>query len=421
MLDPKRIRENPEAIKKGLQLKNSNIDLDQWIDLDAKRREQAGQIDNLKSKRNQQSAEVAKIKKTGGDASALIEDTRKLGEQIKSLEEGLSEIEVELKNISLMMPNIPHESVPAGKDSSENVVARTWGAPNVYDFELKDHLEIGEDLDLFDFKRGAKISGRGFPVIKGKGALLERALIQFFLDQQINVNGFTEIIPPLLVNRDSMLGTGQIPKMEKDMYKTEEDNLFLIPTAEVPVTNLHAGETLLQKELPISYAAYSPCFRREAGAWGADTRGFQRLHQFNKVEMVKFVEPEKSYDVLEELVGYAEAILQALGLHYRVLQLCSGDLSFSAAKCYDLEVYSPASQKWLEVSSVSNFEDFQARRANIRFKGTGKPQFVHTLNGSGLATPRVLVALLETYQTKEGHMQVPEVLKKYMNGLEVIN
>jgi seryl-tRNA synthetase len=419
MLDPKFIRENLEIVRQGLEHKNTHVDLDHWLQLDEERRHKIGEVDHLKAKRNQTSADISKMKKEGKDVGQAIESTRELGEQIKELQEALNAVEEEWNHLSLMMPNLPHSSSPIGKNELDNKVVREWGDTPQKDFPLKDHLEVGEHLGLFDFKRGAKISGRGFPVFTGVGARLERSLIQYFLDTHIDHNGFTEIIPPLVVNRDAMIGTGQIPKMEEDMYQVGQDS-FLIPTAEVPITNLHSGETLLGKDLPISYVGYTQCFRKEAGSWGKDTRGFQRLHQFNKVEMVQFVEPATSYDVLEEMVVYAEKILQALGLRYRVLELCTGDLSFGAAKCYDLEVYSPTLNSWLEVSSVSNFEDFQARRANIRYKSASKPQFLHTLNGSGLATPRVLVALLENFQTKEGNLIIPEVLRPYMGGLEEI-
>ncbi len=416
MLDPRLIREDIEFIKSGLEKKNVQVDLTRLTELEAQRRDSILKADALKAQRNTSSANISKLKKEGKDVSQEIINTRTLGEDIKLAQSQLNKIEDEFNVLSLSLPNLPHKSVPVGKNELNNVVVRTWGHKPKSDFPLKDHLEVGEYLGLFDFKRGAKITGRGFPVYVGMGARLERALIQFFLDTHIEKHGFKEIMPPLLVNRAAMTGTGQLPKMEEDMYHCKEDDLFLIPTAEVPVTNLHSNETLTHNQLPISYAAYSACFRREAGSWGKDTRGFQRLHQFNKVEMVKFVDPDTSYDTLEELVGYAEFILQQLGLHYRVLELCTGDLSFAAAKCYDLEVYSPVSDSWLEVSSVSNFEDFQARRANIRFKKDGKPKYVHTLNGSGLATPRVLVALLETYQTQEGTLTIPEVLRPYFKG-----
>ena len=307
-------------------------------------------------------------------------------------------------------------------DSTGNVEVKLWGTIPKFDFKVKDHLSLGEDLDILDFKRGSKISGSGFPVYKGPGARLERALINFMLDTHIREHGYTEIFPPFLVNRDSMYGTGQLPKLEEDMYCTEKDDLFLIPTAEVPVTNLHRNETLPVEKLPLKYAAYTACFRREAGSYGKETRGFLRVHQFNKVELVNFTLPEKSYESHEHLLAEATKILQLLEIPYRVMMLCSGDLSFAAAKCYDIETWSPAEQKWLEASSVSNFEDFQARRSNIRFRRSAdKPlEFVHTLNGSGLATSRLMVSLLETYQTDEGSVMIPAVLRPYMGGLTVI-
>ncbi|MBF0433503.1 MAG: serine--tRNA ligase [Fibrobacteria bacterium] len=416
MLDPRIIREDLDKVKTGLVNKNVSVDLDKLLNLDTSRRKLIQEVEQLKAARNQKSADISKKKKVGEDVSADILATREIGENIKEIQSELNNTEAEIKSISLSIPNLPHASTPVGKSEHDNIERRQWGSVPEFSFKPLDHLEIGERLGLFDFKAGAKISGRGFPVFTGLGAQLERALISYFLDTHIQKNGFTEIMPPLLVNRKTMTGTGQLPKMEADMYRTDEDDLFLIPTAEVPVTNLLAGEVLVPNQLPVSYVAYTPCFRREAGSWGKDTRGFQRLHQFNKVEMVKFVDPATSYDVLETLVGYAEALLQGLGLHYRVLELCTGDLSFAAAKCYDLEAYSPSCSSWLEVSSVSNFEDFQARRANIRVKSNNKPVFVHTLNGSGLATPRVLVAILESYQLEGGGLKIPEVLQPYMGG-----
>jgi seryl-tRNA synthetase len=420
MLDLKMIRQDLEQVRLGLQNKQAEVDLDRLVALDSDRRKLLNEVQLLKTRRNQNSADISKMKKEGKDVSQAIQDGKRLGEQIKEIQIRLNELESSLHDTLIAVPNLPHQSSPVGKTSADNVVVREWGEKPDFNFEIKDHLEIGQNLSLFNFSQGAKITGRGFPVFTGLGAKLERSLINFFLDTHIHKNGFEEVIPPLMVSRASMTGTGQLPKMENDMYRLEEDDLFLIPTAEVPVTNLHAGEIIPSKKLPISYVAYTPCFRREAGSWGKETRGFQRLHQFDKVEMVKFVQPEVSYEVLEELVSYAEQLLQELGLHYRVMELCSGDLSFAAAKCYDLEVYSPATKTWLEVSSVSTFEDFQARRANIRTKSNGKPRFLHTLNGSGLATPRVLVALLESYQTKEGNLLIPEVLQPYMDGLKEI-
>ena len=421
MLDIKVIHENPEHIQKEVNAKGVDLNIQTALDLDQKRKDILADVEKLKALRNSSSKKIGELKKAGENADEAIAEMKKVGDDIAELDNQLRENNEALRDFMLRLPNIPHKSAPEGSSDEDNVVVRQWGEQKDLGFELTDHKTLGEKLKLFDFTRGAKISGSGFPVFTGAGAALERALIQFFLDEHTQNNGFTEIIPPYLVNRTSMTGTGQLPKMEEDMYRCDkDDDLFLIPTAEVPVTNLHANEVIPQKELPISYCAYSACFRREAGSYGADTKGFLRLHQFNKVEMVKFVEPSVSYDVLEELLGYAEKLLQKLGLTYRVLELCKGDLSFAAAKCYDLEVWSPVEEKWLEASSVSNFEDFQARRANIKAKIGGKNTFIHTLNGSGLATPRVLVALIDNYQNEDGSLTIPEVLRPYMGGREKI-
>lgn len=415
MLDLKFIRENPDLVRKGIAHKNEMGDVDRILSLDEKRRERLQQVETLKHERNLLSGEVSRLKKEGKNTSAVILKTREIGAKIKALDTELKEIQAELNDALDRIPNLPHQSVPIGKNAAENVPVRSWGTPPEFDFSISDHLEIGERLDIFDFSRGSKISGRGFPVYKGKGAQLERALINFMLDTHVRNHGYTEIFPPFMVNRESMRGTGQLPKMEEDMYYCERDDLFLIPTAEVPVTNLHRREVLTAEDLPKKYCAFTACFRREAGSWGKDTRGFLRLHQFNKVELVKLVKPEDSYRELELLLADACELLEMLGLHYRIIELCSGDLSFAAAKCYDIEVWSPAEQNWLEVSSCSNFEDFQARRMNVRFRRepAARPEFIHTLNGSGLATPRLIVALLETYQTDEGSVMVPEVLRPY--------
>ena len=421
MLDLKFIRENPDVVREGLRNKGEKLNIDEVLDLDAKRRELLHEVEGLKAERNRLSQEVSARKKAKQDASDIIEKTREIGQQIKQYDEQLREVETALEDLLLRIPNLPHSSVPVGKDASENVVVKSWGEPLTFDFPISDHLEICERLDIVDFPRGSKITGRGFPVYKGKGARLERALINFMLDLHTSQHGYKEVMPPFLVNRDSMRGTGQIPKFPDDMYLTEKDDLFLIPTAEVPVTNLHRDEILNLHELPINYCAYSACFRREAGSWGKDTRGFLRLHQFNKVELVKIVEPEHSYAELEKLVRHATRVVELLNIPYRVIELCTGDLSFGAAKCYDIEVWSPAEQKWLEISSCSNFEDFQARRMNTRYRpsGGGKPEFVHTLNGSGVATPRLLVALLENNQNEDGSVTVPEALRDY-TGFSVI-
>ena len=343
---------------------------------------------------------------------------KSLSDQVSKLDSKLKNTEEELNNILMYIPNLPHESVPVGKTAEDNVEVRRW-TPEGFSFEtnkdLPDHIELGKKFDILDFERGAKISGSGFPLYKGKGATLERALINFMLDCHLRDHGYTEIMPPFLVNRDSMKGTGQLPKMEEDMYFIEKDDLFPIPTAEVPITNIFRSEIIDESEMPVKYVGYSACFRREAGSYGKESKGFLRVHQFNKVEMVKLVKPGSSYDELEKLVKDAEDILQALKIPYRILMLCTGDLSFSAAKCYDIETWSPAEQKWLEASSCSNFENFQARRANIRFRNseTKKPEFLHTLNGSGLATSRLMVSILEINQTADGKILVPEVLQKY--------
>jgi seryl-tRNA synthetase len=378
-------------------------------------------VEAAKAARNAASAEVGKLKREGKDASEAIAAIQTRGDEQKAAETELSAVETELNDILMGLPNLPHESTPDGKSPEDNVVARTWSSPAEAPAWAKDHLAVGEALKLFDFKRGAKLSGAGFPVYTGWGARLERALISWFLDSH-RAAGFEEILAPLLVTRETMTGTGQLPKFEEQLYRADkDDDLFLIPTAEVPVTNLHAQEILDPKSLPVKYCGYTPCFRREAGSYGKDTKGFLRLHQFDKVEMVWFSEPEKSYQALELLTAQAESLIQGLGLHYRVLSLCAGDIGFGAAKCYDLEVWAPVEKKWLEVSSCSNFEDFQARRAAIRTRGAdGKPVLVHTLNGSGLATPRILVALLETYQQQDGSLKVPEVLRPYLGGVEFL-
>lgn len=420
MLDIKLIRENPELVKIGLSNKNEKNRVDEILELDKKRRELILATDDLKSLRNQTSMQIAQLKKTGGDASAIIEEMKKVSDQISENDKNLKEIENELDNILIYIPNLPHASVPIGKTSEQNVEVRKWlpdGFTFENQFENKDHVHIGKKLNILDFERGAKISGSGFPLYIGKGATLERALINFMLDYHLNYHNYKEIFPPFLVNRDSMKGTGQLPKMEDDMYHISKDDLFPIPTAEVPITNIFRNEIINETDLPIKFVGYSACFRREAGSYGKESKGFLRVHQFNKVEMVKFVKPENSYNELELLVNDAEDILKALNIPYRILLLCSGDLSFSAAKCYDIETWSPAENRWLEASSCSNFENFQARRANIRYRKeeNKKVEFLHTLNGSGLATSRLMVSLIENNQTPEGKVIVPKVLQKYTN------
>ncbi len=424
MLDLKLIRENPELIRQGLKNKNAKDIVDEILSLDEERRSLILKTDDLKSKRNQVSAQIPMMKKAGQDTAPVLAEMKLVSDEITLKDEQLREVEAKIENILRHTPNIAHNSVPVGKSAEENVETRRW-LPQEFSFEnefkVLDHIELGKKLRILDFERGTKISGSGFPLYTGKGATLERALINYMLDFHLEHHGYSEVMPPILVNRESMEGTGQIPKMEEDMYFVEKDGLYPIPTAEVPITNIHRGEILNEKDLPIKYVGYSPCFRREAGSYGKESKGFLRVHQFNKVEMVKFVKPETSYDELEKLVVDAEDILQALKIPYRILLLCTGDLSFSAAKCYDIETWSPAEKRWLEASSCSNFENFQARRANIRFRNeaTKKPEFIHTLNGSGLATSRLMVSILENYQTHEGKIIVPKVLQKY-TGFEVI-
>ena len=425
MLDIKYIRENPDKVRQGIKNKNEKDRLDEVLELDQKRRDLLTETEELKAKRNQGSAQVAQLKKAGGDASALLAEMKRLSDQVTFNDSILSDVEEKLNNILMYLPNLPHESVPVGRSAEDNIETKVWisdGFSFEHNEKVLDHVELGKKLKILDFERGAKISGSGFPLYLGKGATLERALINFMLDYHIHHHGFSEVFPPFLVNRESMKGTGQLPKMEEDMYFIEKDDLFPIPTAEVPITNIYRGEILNEADLPIKYVGYSACFRREAGSYGKESKGFLRVHQFNKVEMVKFVKPETSYDELEKLVNDAEDILQELQIPYRLLLLCTADLSFAAAKCYDIETWSPAENKWLESSSCSNFENFQARRANIRYRNekTKKPEFVHTLNGSGLATSRLMVSILENYQTPEGKIIVPKVLQKY-TGFEIID
>ena len=416
------IRNNPKEVEQGLARKGEKLLISEIIKLDESYRSDLAQANEMRAERNVASDKIARAKKLGENSDKAISAMRELSQQIKVLEEKTQSSKNELDQLLLGLPNIPHESVPEGKDEKNNQLVREWGEILDRDFNIIAHLELGKALSLFDFERGAKISGSGFPLYTGKGAKLERALINFMLDFQTEQHGYKEIFPPFVVRPESAVTTGQLPKLADDMYASEKDDLWLIPTAEVPLTNIHQNEILSEDQLPINYTAYSACFRREAGSYGKDTRGFLRVHQFNKVELVKFVKPENSYKELEKLVGHAEAILQSLGLKYRVIELCTGDLSFAAAKCYDLELWAPGEEKWLEVSSCSNFEDFQARRGNIRYRRNSDKQveFVHTLNGSGVATPRLLVALLETYQNKDGTIAIPEPLQPYF-GNEVLD
>jgi seryl-tRNA synthetase len=429
MLDIKFIREHTDEVKNGVVKKGEDPSrVDEALALDEQRRHLLQQAEQLKAKKNASAAEIAKKKSKGedtrlsdGQASAVFEAMRKVSDEIKSLDESLATVEAKLRNALLAIPNIPHASVPVGKTPAENQVIATWGEIPTIDFPPKPHWELVEKLGIIDFPRGVKITGAGFPVYIGKGAKLERALINFFLDEA-EAAGYTELLPPLVVNAASATGTGQLPDKEDQMYVATKDEFYLIPTAEVPVTNFYRDEILNEKQLPIKFCAYTPCFRREAGSYGKDVRGLNRVHQFDKVELVKFVHPSTSYDELESLRGDAERLLQKLGLHYHVLLMCSGDLGFTQTKKYDLEVWSLGQQKWLEVSSCSNFESYQARRMNIRFKATagGKPEIVHTLNGSGLALPRIVAAIIENYQTPEGKVLVPKALHKY-TGFEVIS
>jgi len=421
MLDLKFIRNNVEKVKRAIELKNDHADVDKLIELDAEKRKSLIEVEDLKRQRNTVSEEIGKMKKQKQDASEVIAKMRNVSDKIKELDEQIRELDAQIYEIHIRIPNIPHPTVPVGKDESANVEVKKWGELPEMDFQPLPHWEVGEKLGILDLAGGSKVSGSFFINYVGLGARLQRALIAFMLDLHIKKHGYTEVYPPFIVNRESMFGTGQLPKMEEDMYHAVMDDLFLIPTAEVPVTNLLRDQVLKGENLPVYYTAYTPCFRREAGTHGKDTRGLIRVHQFDKVEMVKFVDPEKSYDELETLLGNAEDVLQLLELPYRVLTLASGDLSFAAAKCYDIEVWAAGLGKWLEVSSCSNFEDFQARRANIRFKQdpSSKPEFVHTLNGSGLALPRTVIAILENYQTDEGTIIVPQVLREYM-GTDVI-
>lgn len=420
MLDIKLIREQTEQIQQGLQNKGCELSLQPVLDLDQQRRALVTEVETLKNERNVKSKEVGQIKKTGGDADPIMARVREIGEKIKELDQQIAVIESSLQEQLLVLPNVPGPTTPIGPDESANQVVRTEGSPVSFDFEPKPHWEIGDALGIFEFERAARLAGSGFPMFRGAGARLERVLIQFMLDMHTQEHGYEEISPPFLCNPAAMTGTGQLPKMKEDMYFIGLDELYLIPTAEVPVTNIYREE-IIQQELPIRFTAYTPCFRREAGAAGKDNRGLNRVHQFDKVEMVAFVKPETSYNELEKLLGHAEDVLKRLGLHYRILELCSGDLSFAAAKCYDIELWAPGQNAWLEVSSCSNFEDFQARRAGIRYRDeNGKPEYVHTLNGSGVALARLVVALIENGQQADGSVLIPEALRPYMGGMEKI-
>lgn len=423
MLDVKLLRVNFDEVKAKLQNRGEKIaDLDRFGELDQRRRELIGDGEQLKSRRNSVSQEVAKLKREKQDADQLIKEMKEVSDKIKELDERLREVEGQLEEILLTIPNIPHESVPVGLTEDNNVEIRTWGEVPTFAYEAKPHWDIATNLNMCDFERAAKVTGSRFVFYKGKGARLERALINFMMDLHQDEHGYEEVLPPYLVNRTSMIGTGQLPKFEEDAFKIREEDYFLIPTAEVPVTNMHRDEIIEGDQLPITYTAYSACFRSEAGSAGRDTRGLIRQHQFNKVELVRFVKPEESYSQLELLTGHAEKVLQLLGLPYRVMSMCTGDLGFTAAKKYDIEVWIPSADTYREISSCSNFEAFQARRANIRFRreAKGKTEFVHTLNGSGLAIGRTVAAILENYQQEDGSVTIPNVLKPYMGGLSII-
>jgi seryl-tRNA synthetase len=420
MLDARFMRENIEIVKGSLKKRNYILPVDEFLSIEEKRLSMMRESEELRNERNVVTDKIASLKSKKEDASELIEEMKSVGSKIKELDKKIKVLEEKTNDFLLNIPNIPHETVPIGKDESENVEIRRWGEPKQFDFEPLNHWDIGEMLEIIDFERASKIAGARFSLTKGLGAKLERALMNFMLDLNTS-KGYKEVFPPIIVNRDSMTGTGQLPKFEMDLFRIVDPEFYLIPTAEVPVTNIHRNEILNEKDLPIYYTAYTPCFRREAGSYGKDVRGLIRQHQFNKVELVKFVKPEDSYNELESLTGDAEDILQKLELPYRVVALCTGDLGFAASKTYDLEGWLPGQQRYREISSCSNFTDFQARRADIRFKREGKKgtEFVHTLNGSGLAIGRTLVAILENYQQKDGSVVVPEVLRPYM-GVDVI-
>ena len=422
MLDIKYLRQNIDFVRQKMDERGQKIDFDRFIDLDAKRRDILQAVETLRNERNSVSKEIGELKKKKADASALIEKMGNVSAKIKEYDESLRVTEEDLNAFVMVVPNVQHESVPRGHGSKDNPVVRSWGEKPVFSFEPKQHFELGESLNILDFARGAKITGARFTVYRAAGAQLERALFNFMLDLHVEKHGYTEVLTPFMVNAESMTGTGQLPKFKEDLFKIEGMEYYLIPTAEVPVTNIYREEILEEDKLPIYLVAYSPCFRSEAGSYGKDTRGLIRQHQFNKVEMVKFSRPETSYDELETLTANAEEVLKRLGITYRTVCLCTADLGFSSAKTYDVEAWMPGQNTYREISSCSNFEDFQARRASIRFRrsDSGKVDFVHTLNGSGLAVGRTVVAILENYQQADGSVLIPEALRPYMRGLEQI-
>ena len=419
MLDPRLLKERSGELRELLGSRGEHIDWDTVVKLDRERRALQTKVEALRSQRRKVSDDIAKLKREKQPAEALMEEMKGVGDRIKALEDTLRESEEQFNAIALSIPNLPHASVAHGKDSSENLEIRRWGDPPAMAFPPKPHWEVGERLGVLDFERAARMTGARFVVYSGAGAQMERALINFMLDLHTKEHGYREVLPPFLVNRASMTATGQLPKFEEDLFRLKDEDYFLIPTAEVPLTNLHRQETLSRQALPLRYTAYTPCFRREAGSYGKDTRGLIRQHQFNKVELVTFSDPQTSYDELERLTSHAEEVLKKLRLPYRVVSLCTSDLGFSAAKTYDIEVWLPSQGLYREISSCSNFESFQARRAEIRYKGQdGKSEFVHTLNGSGLAVGRTFVAILENYQQADGSVVIPEALRPYMSGLE---
>jgi seryl-tRNA synthetase len=422
MLDIKLIRSNPEILKKAIAKSKGKLDLSNFLSLDEKRRELLFKVEQLKNKQNNDSKLIPQLKKEGKDTAALMNEMKELSESIKEIDQQVKIIDEELDQIMLTIPNIPNESVPTGDSDQDNLEMRKWGTPRKFEFEPKAHWDVGEGLDILDFGKAAKVTGARFTFYKGLGARLERALINFMLDLHVDKHGYTEVFPPFMVHRNSMIGTGQLPKFEEDAFKVAGTEYFLIPTAEVPVTNMYREQILESSDLPIRHTAYSACFRAEAGSAGRDTRGLIRQHQFNKVELVKFTTPENSYSELEALTNDAEEVLKLLGLPYRVVKLCMGDLGFSAAMTYDIEMWMPSYNRYVEISSCSNFEAFQARRAGIKFRRTpkDKPEFVHTLNGSGIAVGRTTACILENYQQGDGSVIIPEVLRKYMNGISEI-
>lgn len=425
MLDLKRIRNNPEEIKKQLLNRGEDFELsiiDEVVSLDEKRRKILVEVEALKNKRNQDSGEIAKIKRAGGNADTLVVEMKQVSDNIKQYDIQLSEINDKIEYIMLRIPNIPNPAVPEGKLDEDNVEIRRWMEPTKFKFQPRAHWDIGTNLNILDFERGGKVAGSRFTFYRGLGARLERAIVSYYLDFHTEKHGYEEILPPYMVNRTSMIGTGQLPKFEEDAFRVANNDFFLIPTAEVPVTNFYRNEVLKGEDLPIKHVAYSACFRAEAGSAGRDTRGIIRQHQFNKVELVKFAKPEQSYDELEKLTNDAEDVIKGLKIPYRVVKICKGDLGFTAALKYDIEVWMPSYNRYVEISSCSNFEDFQARRVNIKYKETpkDKPKYIHTLNGSGVAIGRTVAAILENYQQDDGSVLIPEVLKPYMGGREVI-